>query len=66
MHFVAMVHPSPSPPGHAGAPLQALVFDSHYDPYKGVVVYVRLEAGTPCELLRLEPSVVARLKEILK
>ena len=35
----------PAPKGDKNAPLTALVFDSYYDPYKGVVVFFRVMSG---------------------
>ena len=41
----AIVEYIPSPKGDVDAPLQALIFDSYYDSYKGVIVYIRVKEG---------------------
>ena len=42
----AVVAYIPSPEGSADAPLRALIFDSYFDPYKGVIANVRVKEGT--------------------
>ncbi|UCG08788.1 MAG: elongation factor 4 [Desulfobacterales bacterium] len=43
--FEAIVNHLPPPTGNIEAPLQGLIFDSHYDAYRGTVVYLRMFQG---------------------
>jgi GTP-binding protein LepA len=51
----AMVARIPAPEGDADAPLQALIFDSVFDRYRGVVAYIRVMAG------KIRPGMMIRL-----
>ncbi len=42
----SIVHLVPSPKDTVNQPLRALIFDSYYDPYRGVIVYFRVVDGT--------------------
>jgi GTP-binding protein LepA len=63
----AVVHHIPPPSGQVRRPLRALIFDSHYDAYKGVIAYCRVvdgEVKTGDRVLMMATGAVAEVMEI--
>ena len=63
----AIVQQVPPPKGSDQAPLKALIFDSHYDSYKGVIAYVRIvegQIGATDNLMLMSSGAVTRPVEI--
>ena len=62
----AIVKQIPPPKGNPDAPLRALVFDSHYDSYKGVIAYVRVFDGQLHEGERVAMMAAGSATDILE
>lgn len=62
----AIVKYVPAPKGEKEKPLRALVFDSHYDAYKGVIAYVRVVDGALHEGERLSMMAAGSTTDILE
>ncbi len=54
----------PPPAGAAQAPLRALIFDSHYDPYKGVIAYIRVVDGAVAKGMQVKLLATGKELEI--
>jgi GTP-binding protein LepA len=62
-----IVEKIPAPKGDPEAPLQALIFDSKYDPYKGVIVFCRIKEGSltkGTEIRMMATGTVAEVVEL--
>ncbi len=63
----AIVERIPPPSGDSNAPLQALIFDSHYDPHRGIIAYVRLRNGvisSGMKILMMQGGGVSEVSEV--
>jgi GTP-binding protein LepA len=54
----------PPPVGESEKPLRALIFDSHYDAYRGVIVYVRVVDGVIRPRMRVRMMATGRIHEV--
>ena len=62
----AIVHKIPAPSGDETAPLQALIFDSLYDSYKGVIVFVRVMNGTVKKGTKIKMMATGACEEVVE
>src|SRR6266705_7126757 len=62
----AIIKHIPPPKGNVHQPLRALVFDSHYDAYKGVIAYVRLVDGAIKAGERIQMMATGQKAEVLE
>ncbi|SKA85812.1 GTP-binding protein LepA [Caloramator quimbayensis] len=60
----AVIEKIPAPDGYIEGPLKALIFDSIYDPYKGVVCYVRIKDGTVKKGTRIKLMMTGKEYEV--
>lgn len=56
----------PAPEGDPNAPLQALIFDSKYDSYKGVIVFCRIKEGTVKKGITLKMMATGAVAEVVE
>ena len=62
----AIVEKIPAPAGDPEAPLQALIFDSLYDSYKGVIVFCRIMEGTVKKGTRIRMMATGAVEEVVE
>ncbi|MBO4908839.1 MAG: elongation factor 4 [Lachnospiraceae bacterium] len=62
----AIVNKIPAPSGDETAPLQALIFDSLYDSYKGVIVFVRVMNGTVKKGTKIKMMATGASEEVVE
>ncbi len=62
----AIIERLPTPKGHPELPPRALVFDSHYDSYKGVIAYVRMMDGALSENEKIVMMATGSTTEVLE
>ena len=56
----------PAPSGSPDNPLQALIFDSIYDPYKGVIVFCRIKEGTVRKGTKIRMMATGAVEEVVE
>lgn len=61
-----IVEKIPAPSGSPSNPLQALIFDSIYDPYKGVIVFCRIKEGTVRKGTKIRMMATGAVEEVVE